>query len=149
MKDRKQYIVDRDFQIKMVVRVIGLVIAGMILSGGLSCGIALWKEKKSAVQLYGATNTYGDDVVTVKREDIIQPILFEALGVSSIVSVLFVGLFMVFYTHRIAGPVYKLRQSLEKLARGETVEKVSFRRNDEFQKLAEAFNNVVKKMNIK
>ena len=145
MKERKRYIVDRDFQIKMVVRVVSIVIEGMILSGGLSYGIALLKEKKSGVQLYGTTDKYGDDVVTVKRQDIVQPILLEALGVSSLVSILVVGLFMIFYTHRIAGPAYKLRQSLEKLARGETAEKISFRKNDEFQKLAEAFNSIVEK----
>ncbi|RLD16475.1 MAG: hypothetical protein DRI36_05630 [Caldiserica bacterium] len=143
MEKRKRYVVDKDFQIKMVKRVILLVMGGIILSGILSYSIAIYREKKSEVQLYGTTDKYGDDVRIVKRQEIVKPIILKAIVISGIASIIIVGIFMIFYSHRIAGPVYRLRKSLEKVAEGDYSVRITFRKKDEFKELAEAFNKMV------
>lgn len=52
--------------------------------------------------------------------------------------VLFFG--AIYLSHRVAGPVFRLVDHLEKMAAGETVEDVKFRKNDFFPELARACN---------
>ncbi len=51
------------------------------------------------------------------------------------------------FSHRIAGPIYKLRKAMEKLLMGNTEQKVRFRKNDEWHEIAILFNKIVGKIN--
>ncbi len=51
-------------------------------------------------------------------------------------------LISLFVSHRIAGPIYKLRKSLDGARKGR-LEKVTFRSKDNFQELAESYNEAV------
>lgn len=57
-------------------------------------------------------------------------------------SVTFALLFVstVILSHRIAGPLYRLNTHMNDVAAGKTREYISFRRNDYFPELAEAYN---------
>ena len=46
-------------------------------------------------------------------------------------------------TNRFAGPLFRLRGSMRRLARGERVDPVHFRENDYWQEIAEEFNAIV------
>jgi sensor histidine kinase YesM len=48
-----------------------------------------------------------------------------------------VFIFMIFLTHKIAGPLYKLQQHLKRIQEGAPVSSLSFRNGDHFQELAE------------
>ncbi len=51
-------------------------------------------------------------------------------------SVLFcVGFWAFIYSHRIAGPLYRIQKNIDELARGEDIPPVVLRKNDEFQEL--------------
>lgn len=56
-------------------------------------------------------------------------------------AIIFYGLYL---TNRIAGPIYKLKIHMEKLAEGQEVEDIAFRKNDYFKELAELFNKLNK-----
>ena len=49
-------------------------------------------------------------------------------------------------TNRIAGPVYRLRCEMEKLAAGENVKELRFRDGDAFEELAEEFNRLAQQI---
>ena len=53
---------------------------------------------------------------------------------------------MLFYSHRIVGPIYHLQKHLEKMIEGNYKEKLKFRKNDEFQYLAETVNRLQEKL---
>jgi nitrate/nitrite-specific signal transduction histidine kinase len=53
----------------------------------------------------------------------------------------------IWFSHQVAGPLYKLEKSLEKLAAGEKVELVHFRKTDLLDSIGEKFNAVAKKLN--
>lgn len=146
MKKRERYLVDKKFQIKMAVRVILLVIVGMLLSGILTYKIAIFREKRSKFHFYGGTD-YESEIILVPRQEIVKPIIIESLVISGIAGILIVGLFMIFYTHRIAGPICRLKECMEKVSRGNFEGKLKFRKIDEFKDLAEVFNRMVE--NIK
>ena len=63
-------------------------------------------------------------------------------------TVIFAGMlfFAFFLSHRIAGPLFQLRAQLEKMAEGEPVGEISFRKNDYFQDLATVVNRVQKRI---
>jgi hypothetical protein len=48
-------------------------------------------------------------------------------------------------THRIAGPVYRIQQQLERTLQGEKVGPIRLRRGDEFHKFAEIINQVLER----
>jgi len=57
------------------------------------------------------------------------------------------GSYILIYTHRLTGPVYKMRRVLETAAEsGEWPGRVTFRKKDAFQDLAKAFNAFTEKM---
>ena len=51
---------------------------------------------------------------------------------------------MVRLSHRFTGPVLRLRNCMRKLAQGEHVEPIHFRKGDMWQELADEFNSLVK-----
>ncbi|MBI2608179.1 MAG: methyl-accepting chemotaxis protein [Deltaproteobacteria bacterium] len=49
-------------------------------------------------------------------------------------------------SHRLAGPIYRLEQDLEKIAEGNHSVRVKFRKNDRLDPLAEKINRVLEKL---
>ena len=71
-----------------------------------------------------------------------EQILFRVLFFS--IPLLFViGAFFLIFTHRIAGPLYRLEQTLDQLIAGEDVERLSLRKNDELGELASRINVLI------
>lgn len=67
------------------------------------------------------------------------------VGVSGVAFVLMMGL-GILYSHRIAGPLHNLRNTMQRIADGEDPSDVNFRRSDQFQDLAESFNAMIAKL---
>ena len=49
----------------------------------------------------------------------------------------------IFFSHKIAGPLYKLNIYLRKIANNENVDRMRFRKGDYFPELADSFNDAV------
>jgi methyl-accepting chemotaxis protein len=65
--------------------------------------------------------------------------------VSAVVFALMMGL-GIMYSHRIAGPMYQLNNKMKRIAAGEELTPIRFRRKDQFQELAENFNAMIEKL---
>lgn len=66
---------------------------------------------------------------------IIVPIVFIILA--------FTFLYMIFVSHRTAGPLYHLCRAMEKVGKGDLSVRLKLRRNDEMQEVGEVFNDMV------
>jgi methyl-accepting chemotaxis protein len=66
-------------------------------------------------------------------------------GVSGVVFVLMMGL-GILYSHRIAGPLHNLNNKMKRIAGGEDLSPLNFRRRDQFRELAESFNEMIVKL---
>jgi hypothetical protein len=55
----------------------------------------------------------------------------------------------IFQSHKIAGPMYKLRKFLENIKQGNTPGHLFFRKGDNFHEIADDFNNAFAKINEK
>ncbi len=63
-----------------------------------------------------------------------------------IMTLVIIAIYGIVFLHRVAGPVYRFRQTLLKLNRGEYPPEVHIRENDFFHELAHEINGVLKKL---
>ena len=66
-------------------------------------------------------------------------------GVSAGVFLLMMAL-GIMYSHRIVGPLHNLNNKMKRIAGGEEISPVSFRKNDQFLELAESFNAMIARL---
>jgi len=59
------------------------------------------------------------------------------------VTIILIGLFGIFFLHRIAGPVYRFRRTLQQVSKGEVPEEVRLREGDFFVETAEDLNHLL------
>lgn len=68
-------------------------------------------------------------------------------GLAACVFFVLMWFYIVIYSHRLTGPIYKLTRILEKaIETGELPHKVSFRKSDAFKELAHTFNVFIEKV---
>jgi len=67
--------------------------------------------------------------------------------VTAVVVFLLIFIQGVRFSHRIAGPLYRLSQDMNAIAKSQTLRKIQFRKGDYFLELPEAFNQMVDGIN--
>jgi hypothetical protein len=55
----------------------------------------------------------------------------------------------IFLSHRVAGPLHRLREHMKGLAQGKSFKPVSFRKKDYFQELVKPYNDIVSQLESK
>ena len=65
-------------------------------------------------------------------------------AVTSLVAVIALGVGGLLISHRVAGPIERLKNHMKSIARGETDREVTFRKGDFFIELADAYNAALK-----
>ena len=63
--------------------------------------------------------------------------------VTSLFVAIYLFVFGLLYSHRIAGPIYRLQQDLKGFTAGKPLRRIKFRKGDYFQELANAVNDQV------
>jgi signal transduction histidine kinase len=76
-------------------------------------------------------------MVFIKHQIIFRGILFLSLAALLIIVIAIV------ISHRVAGPIFSMERTIDKIVRGEKVEFVRLRKNDEFKGLAEKINGLI------
>ncbi len=61
-------------------------------------------------------------------------------AIAALVSLTFLSIWGLLLSHRVAGPLYRLRKHLHSVAQGDTLSDVRFRKGDFFQEVADAYN---------
>jgi nitrogen fixation/metabolism regulation signal transduction histidine kinase len=82
----------------------------------------------------------------------VQEIESKVLVLLGILQLLFLGItfiLSIFLSHRIAGPLYKLRRSMEEVARGNFDLRITFRKNDHFMEMQDTFNDMIQHLSIR
>ena len=121
---RRRLYIDQGLQNRLIVRTIlqwGLYTSALL--GVICVGIA-WTSPGESI-----------------NQNVLAGVSYLAPGVIASTLLLPVFVFdMLRATNRIAGPVYRLRNELKKLASGQDVRELRFRDGDSFNGLAEDFN---------
>lgn len=61
-------------------------------------------------------------------------------GITAAVSILLIGLFGMFWSHRVAGPIYKVQLHMQKIIDDKVFSRITFRKGDSFMELADSIN---------
>lgn len=130
---RKQFFIDKNFQTRFILKFCIVVIASSLLIEG----IVFYLSRNST------TVTIENTKVIVKRTaDFILPIMTQTLLIVTFCSVVVVLVLILFISHRIAGPLYRLRREIESLRDGDLVRNFNIRATDELKALAESLSQM-------
>ena len=128
---RKQYIIDKRFQINMAIRLF-ICLLLVAIASGWAVYYAVWQAV--IVELHGVQLARLYHVIG-------ERILFYGLGIIIALSVL-----SIFFSHKIAGPVYKMKTTIDKfLETGTSPETIHLRKGDAFKELSDSLNRLFSK----
>ncbi len=149
---RRQYIVDRCFQYGLIRKF--TIIAIFIVIGSLS-SLVLVYYKYGDVQVaitqpspFGPIDTLTENGTVTTRT--LLGLLWPVLSICLVGTIIFTFIYSVIISHRMAGPVYQMRQILEEMAQGDiSISASQLRRKDEFKQLFSDINNVKERWRIR
>lgn len=131
---RHIYFIEKKFQTEFILKFCGLVAAGALLT----IGILYFLSSKST------TVSIVDSRVMVRAtSDFLLPILIQTVFIVMILvgfATVFVTLFV---SHKISGPLYHFKKTMEELGEGNFSLDFRIRCLDQLQSLAETFNAMI------
>lgn len=135
---RKQYLIKRDFQFRYIGILIGMTC--------IVCLIFIFASKyyinlniNPLIESGLISSPVLAELARIEKHFLNKNLLMIFLALIGTLSVL--GIFI---THRIAGPIYAIERRMKRIAQeGITQGDFRVRRTDEFQELAEAFNEMI------
>lgn len=80
------------------------------------------------------------------RAEIVSTLLW-VFGIGLLLIIVQIGLLTIFFSHRIAGPIFRLEKACHAVINGDYTEQIRLRKHDEMQTLASLFNEMVQKTN--
>ena len=128
---RKKYIIDKNMQFRLTVRFFFLTLLFSLFLG-FEAYITIWPVVSGAIPEHMVGH-------------VLSRICFRFL-VFVLPVFLVIAAFSVVFSHRIAGPVYRLERVLDALIQGEEVEHMHVRRHDELQGLVKKINMLIDMM---
>jgi methyl-accepting chemotaxis protein len=126
---RKRYFLSRSNQPRLLLGFAVLVFILVVIAGGLFYVLA---NRELSTEYYKAHSTL---------RYVMQNLLPWLLLVN-LVGILVTLFLAVFYTHRIAGPAYRIQQDLRKIGQGILTTRVKTRRKDQLKDLESEVNKV-------
>jgi len=126
---RKQYLVDRGYQLRFVTRVFVVVLIVAVVSSLISTGL-LW------------TNMYRADLE--QQATLIAALIAVAttLLVELLIAIPLVYFLGVRQSHRVVGPVNRIKRVLEAIGAGDFSQRIVVRRGDALEDLAKTINRM-------
>ncbi|HEY5595019.1 MAG TPA: hypothetical protein VIL61_07675 [Nitrospiria bacterium] len=138
---RKQYLINRRFQLQWMGKIFLLMTAVSIIVGW-TIYYAVWDA--TTTQLKGLV---AQAVLTQSQvlpiSSTIKASIALGLITRGLILVFILAVLSVFLTHRIAGPIYKIKKTIRLIYDGRSSERVVLRDHDEFQDLAEEVNHLI------
>lgn len=158
MRKRKTYVVDRAFQYRFIgTFLLSIVISLVLFSGGIV--LYYWASSMAGDNLFREFIDINKQVYEIQEDEqgnrirvpttetvygikrwelIVPPILINNLFMLIVISV--IG---IIYSHRIAGPVYRMSRQLRRVLDGERGVHITLRKRDALHDLAARINSLI------
>ncbi len=137
---KKTGLFESDFKLKFGIKFCVLAIAG-VLSFTLTLHMILDKSLEGS---------YANAIYTMSDLKIrIFPLIFASFYSIFILGLITVALIVIalLYSHKIAGPIFRIEKNLEAIGWGDLTVNTKFRGNDQLMSLAEDVNTMVRALN--
>lgn len=130
---RRNFFIDKNFQTKFIIRFCAIVLASSLVMGIL---LFFLSAGFTTVAIENAR-------VTVKRSsDFILPMIIETIAIVTIFSAVSVIFLTLFTSHKIAGPLYRLKREIDVFKAGDLNAQFHTRKTDQLQDLAKALSGM-------
>ncbi len=133
---RKIYLIDPLFQIK-----VSLYICFFVFVSSLIYPFTIYDLMTQFIAFSAQYSKTVGVSIESKRQSLILILALWQIGFTALVFI--IG---IFFTHKIAGPIYKMKKHLKMIREGHTTDDLYFRNGDHFQDLAEEFNLTINKI---
>jgi hypothetical protein len=127
---RRTYLVNPEFQIKFSLYVCGLVFISSIIYP-----LTIYDLITSFIGFVATKNPQVAQELEGKRSGLIMILTLWQVGFTALVFII-----CIFFSHKIAGPMYKLQKFLRAKRNGDDSGRLFFRKGDYFQEVADDFN---------
>jgi nitrogen fixation/metabolism regulation signal transduction histidine kinase len=115
----------------------------------------VYGEDPELAKAFGAASTQSDNVIKQQQDEVFKQQLalvaqqrnmrFTIVGVLAVMVVL-IGLLGIYFTHKVAGPIYKMKLLLGQVGAGKLNFQGRLRKGDELQEFFETFASMVEKL---
>ena len=163
-RKRKQLVVDRNFQFRFVSTFLFSILAALLIFS-LFVGAYYWISSMAGENLFKEFITIDrqviiekeliengvvkrvrvpatETIVGVKRWELVLP----AILVNNLIIMILVSVIGIYYSHRIAGPVFRINQDIRRILDGEKGVRIKLRSNDGLQELARMVNRLAERL---
>ncbi|MBI2609235.1 MAG: HAMP domain-containing protein [Deltaproteobacteria bacterium] len=141
---RTQYLIDKPFQLKYSL---GFVATVLVLSVAFSIATysyiqdALFASVTTGISQSQVASSLAQEQVTLLNNNIL---LFFGFFTLCLI------ILAIYMTHRVAGPMFSLKRRMREISQGIVhLKPLQFRKTDEFQDVAEVFNQMIKSLEEK
>jgi len=131
---RRIYFIDKKFQTKFILKFCALVAIGGLLTIGIIYFLAMQSTTVSILNSRVAVRTTADFILPILAQTVV--IVVVIIGLAAIMITLF-------FSHKIAGPLYRFKKVMEMLEKGDFSSGFKLRRLDQLQDLADTFNSMI------
>jgi len=130
---RSHYFIKKDFQTKFILKFCLLLLAGVIVSTGL-----LFIFSRGTL-----TSSFQDSKLVIENTAmaILPNVLYAGLITLALLAIATI-IVTLFISHRIAGPMFRFEKELKEIGEGDLTKKVSLRKKDQAQELADCINDM-------
>ncbi len=162
---RFRYIIDKEFQFRFLLHYSLLFLAGVavtlcflyFLNKSKYDGGAVFRINQDPQTVYWKVENEdpapGEPAFTYVKREIYLPnydhqlntytIQFDAVITLSVLYLVLITIFSIFKSHKMAGPIYNIKRSIDKLIHGDNVDPIKIRKGDEFQELVQILNKAI------
>ncbi|MFQ6032719.1 MAG: hypothetical protein ACE5K2_07340 [Candidatus Zixiibacteriota bacterium] len=130
---RRKYFLSKSSQPKLLLGVIILILILAIIASGFFYVLA---NRELSSEYYKAHST-----LRYVLQNLVPWLLLVNL-----VAFFITLFFAIFYTHRIAGPTYRIREDLKKIAQGELTTQIRIRKKDQLKELESEINKLTQEL---
>lgn len=146
---RKVVLIDKEFQLQFIGRFIIMIFIINLLIAICLYGFYYFKYKAGGISLTRFIVEMGNYSRSEKgmfMTDRFELILIP-MAITFLAFILLSFIFGIVYSHKLAGPIYRLEKSLIQIIEGERDFEVRLRKGDQFKKFEILFNKLIKKLN--
>jgi len=137
---RRIYLVKKDFQLKFILKFCLILLAGVIVSTGL-----LFFLSQDTL-----TSSFQDSRLHIKSTGlaILPAVIYTNLFTLGLV-ILTAIVVILFITHKIAGPLFRLEKELTRIGNGDLTGRISLREEDQITEIADSINKTADQLHKK
>lgn len=137
---RRQLYINRDFQTRFILKFCLI----LLLGGAVSIGLTLFNTQESL------TSSFSNSKLVIQNTSLaIMPSVIYTTLISTLVIGLIVIMVTLLASHKIAGPMFRFEQDIDKIAAGDLKSRIDIRKEDQFQAIATSLNNMIDSLNTK